>query len=54
MKKAKFGINQQVNIKSSFTNCKSGVITQIEIRYIVKQTDGMAFWYEENKLEKTQ
>ena len=47
---SRFGVNQRVTLKHSHTMCKTGKITEIEVRYIVKQDEGPAFWEDENNL----
>ena len=50
--RSKFKPSQRVTIKKSHTGCKSGKVISIEeIRYIVKQDDGLAFKINESDLE---
>jgi len=48
----KFKRGQRVKLLHTYTSAKTGVVIDIEIKYIVKQDDGMAFWYEESEVEK--
>lgn len=36
-------VGQRVKFLHAFTGCRTGVITNVVISYIVKQDDGMAF-----------